>query len=292
MKQREKNANRIARNLRANQRQTMKEIDSQINEFYGRYADKEGISIAEAKKRATKLDIKKYESKAKRYVKMSKSKDPEVRAKAFTPTANEEMRIYNMTMRVSRLELLKANIRLDLLSMRSYEERKMYDFLANTATKEFERQAGILGKSAQLNANKMQSIVNSSFLTATWSERLWNNNEALRLELNRLLNNNIVMGRGARFQARELRKVFDASIDNSERLLRTEMARVETDVFMETAKRYGIEKYEWIAEPTACPECADLDGEVFDISGGRWGKNLVPLHPNCMCALAFVYEEE
>ena len=140
MKEREKSANKIARKLKANQQQVIDDIDSQINEFYGRYADKEGITMKEAKKRAAKADIKKYESKAKKYVRWSKSKDESQRMRAFTKTANEEMRLYNMTMRVNRLELLKANIYLDLLSMASYEERMLYDFLLNTASKEYERQ--------------------------------------------------------------------------------------------------------------------------------------------------------
>src|SRR5690625_2470935 len=139
MKEREKSANKIARKLKANQQQVIGDIDSQINEFYGRYAGVEGITMSEARKRATKADIKKYESKAKKYVAMSKSKDEATRLKAFTKTANEEMRLYNMSMRVNRLELLKANVRLDLLSMASYEERQLYDFLLNTATKEYER---------------------------------------------------------------------------------------------------------------------------------------------------------
>ena len=69
-----------------------KEIDS----FYGKYAAKEGITLAEAKKRVSQLDIAAYERKAKRYV---KDKD-------FSDKANEEMRLYNATMKINRLELL------------------------------------------------------------------------------------------------------------------------------------------------------------------------------------------
>lgn len=292
MKNREKDAMKLAQRLKTNQQQTMNEIDTQINEFYGRYAGIEGITVAEARKRVTQADIKKYEAKAKKYVKDSKSSDESVRMKSFTKAANDEMRLYNLTMRVNRLELLKANVHLDLLSMRSYEERQMYDFLLHTATKEFERQAGILGGSVGANAKKLQSIVNSSFLTATWSERLWNNQEALRLELNRLLNNNIVMGRGARVQARELRKTFDVSIYNSERLLITETARVQTDVFLDSMKQMRFKKYTYIAEPTACPICAALDGRVFDIKDAQIGVNIPPIHGYCMCATSNVYEEE
>ena len=36
------------------------EIEKEINGFYGKYARKEGITMAEAKKRAAKLDIEAY----------------------------------------------------------------------------------------------------------------------------------------------------------------------------------------------------------------------------------------
>ena len=77
-----------------------KEIDA----FYGRYADKEQITLAEAKRRVSKLDIAAYQRKAKRYV----------ADKDFSKQANEEMRLYNLTMKVNRLEMLKANIGLEL----------------------------------------------------------------------------------------------------------------------------------------------------------------------------------
>ena len=80
------------------------DVQKEIDSFYAKYAKKEGISIAEAKKRASKLDIEEYARKAKKYV---KSKD-------FSKEANEDMRLYNMTMKVNRLELLKAKIALNL----------------------------------------------------------------------------------------------------------------------------------------------------------------------------------
>ena len=79
-----------------------KEIDA----FYGRYAQKENITIAEAKKRVSKLDIEAYERKARRYVK----------EKDFSKEANEEMRLYNTTMKINRLEMLKANIGLEMIA--------------------------------------------------------------------------------------------------------------------------------------------------------------------------------
>ena len=73
----------------------MDNIQKEINGFYARYASKEGISLADAKKRVSQLDIEAYGRKAKKYVE----------DKSFTKVANEEMRLYNATMKINRLEM-------------------------------------------------------------------------------------------------------------------------------------------------------------------------------------------
>ena len=62
-------------------------------------------TLAEAKKRVSELDIKAYERKAEKYV----------RDKDFSEETNAEMRLYNATMKINRLEMLKANIGLELV---------------------------------------------------------------------------------------------------------------------------------------------------------------------------------
>src|SRR5690606_22485740 len=185
---------KLAKRIRQNQIRALEEIQQQIDAFYGRYASREGITMAEARKRATKLDMEKYAKKAKRYVK----------ERNFTRRANEEMRIYNLTMKVNRLELLKLNIELELIAAISDEERTLFQALTENARAEYERQAGILGATIQANEKSIATIVNASFLTATWSDRLWDNQDALRSELDRLLNRGIVQGINPRQLAREL----------------------------------------------------------------------------------------
>lgn len=105
--------------------------DKEINAFYSKYAAKEGITMAEAKKRADKLDMEAYERKAKQYVK----------EKNFTDKANAEMRLYNLTMKVNRLELLKANIGLKMASGFSDLEKHFDQALTERTQAEIKRQA-------------------------------------------------------------------------------------------------------------------------------------------------------
>ena len=90
---RDRELNHIKRNIRADKkgmvelrksyRVAIDNINDEIERFYGRYAESVGITIEEATKRVSKLDIKRYEKKAKKYVK----------EKDFTPTANREMQL-------------------------------------------------------------------------------------------------------------------------------------------------------------------------------------------------------
>lgn len=153
------------------------QIQKEIDGFYAKYATKEGISLAEAKRRVSKLDIEEYGRKAAKYVK----------EKDFSDQANEEMRLYNATMKINRLELLKANIGLEMVS--GFDELQKYfdQTLTQQTIEEFRRQAGILGNSVQENGKMARAIVDASFHNATYSDRIWMYQDMLKAELDKLL---------------------------------------------------------------------------------------------------------
>lgn len=256
------------------------EIEKEINGFYGKYARKEGITMAEAKKRAAKLDIEAYGRKAAKYVK----------EKNFSKQANAEMRLYNLTMKVNRLELLKAQIGLEMVA--GFDElQKYYDEkLTDRTIAEFERQAGILGKTIQDNAKAANAIVNASFHNATYSDRIWMYQNMLKNELSSLLQTGLIQGQHPRKLATHLRKRFGVSQSNAERLLITEMARVQTEAQKQSFERNGFEEYTFLALGTACPICRVLDGKHFKVSKMMSGTNAPPMHPNCRCSVA-AYED-
>ena len=256
------------------------EIEKEINGFYGKYARKEGITMAEAKKRAAKLDIEAYGRKAAKYVK----------EKNFSKQANEEMRLYNLTMKVNRLELLKAQIGLEMVA--GFDElQKYYDEkLTDRTIAEFERQAGILGKTIQDNAKAANAIVNASFHNATFSDRIWMYQDMLKNELSSLLQTGLIQGQNPRRLATHLRKRFDVSQSNAERLMITELARVQTEAQKQSFERNGFEEYTFLALGTACPICRALDGKHFKVSKMMSGTNAPPVHPRCRCSVA-AYED-
>lgn len=256
----------------------MDSVEKEIESFFTRYASKEGITMSEAKKKVSNIDIKAYQRKAKKYVK----------EKNFSDEANEQMRLYNLAMKVNRLELLKTNIGLELVA--GHDELKSYtgDKLEGAYLEEIKRNASILGDTVIDNAKTAKAVADSSFKNATFSERIWVNQDQLKNSLSSVLSNALIQGKNPREFIPLIRKKFDVSRCNAERLLRTEIARVQTQAQAESYEANGIDEYEYIAcgLKDVCPLCKEMDGKTFKLKDMEIGENAPPMHPNCHCATA------
>ena len=273
--------------LRAIYQNMLDAAQKEIDAFYGRYADKEQITLAEAKRRVSKLDIAAYQRKAKRYV----------ADKDFGKQANEEMRLYNLTMKVNRLEMLKANIGLELVAGHNEQEQFMAKILRGRTEKELQRQAGILGKTVRNNAKLAETIPNASFHGATFSERIWGNQAQMKADLSKLLQQGLIQGKNPRALSKDLRKYYigdgkdGGAAYAAERLMRTELARVQTEAQRQSFLANGFEEYTFHVNRGCCSACADLDGKHFKIKDMMPGKNAPPMHPNCRCSVS-AYEDD
>lgn len=256
------------------------DIQTQINSFYGKYATKEGISLAEAKKRVKQLDIEAYERKAKRYVK----------EKDFSAKANEEMRLYNATMKINRLEMLKANIGLETIAGHDELDKFMSKILRGRTEAELKRQAGILGKTIHGNAKLAHAIPNASFHSATFSDRIWQYQDIMKADLEKLLTKGLIQGKNARALTADLRKYLIGDKEgkgatyNVERLMRTELARVQTEAQKQSYIRNGFSQYQFHVNGGCCDICEGLKGKVFDVAKLMPGENAPPMHPHCRCS--------
>ena len=257
-------------------------IQKEIESFYAKYAATEGITLAEAKKRVAKHDVKAFERKAARYVK----------EKDFSAKANEELKLYNATMKINRLEMLKANIGLETIAGHEELEKFMAGILKDRTMDELTRQAGILGKTVRNNAAKAHAIVNGSFHNGTFSDRIWQYQDLMRQDLGKLLQQGLIQGKGARALTKDLRKYLvgdkqgKGATYNVERLLRTELARVQTEAQKQSFIRNGFTHYEFIVNGGCCPVCQALSGKHFEVAKMMPGENAPPLHPHCRCSTA------
>lgn len=273
------------------------QLDERINAFYSRYATAEGIDMATAQQKVSKADIKAYSERAKQYVeaaaRMRKAQDEgnfalaeQLKRYVFSDEANEAMRLYNATMKINRLEMLKSQMGLDMVETFNGIQQDLGEGLDARTLEELERQAGILGETVTTTRHRIDAIVNASFNNATWSQRIWMYQTQMRDALGTLLTDGIIQGRNPVDLARDLRKIVGGSVKNTERLLRTEMARVQTAAQENAYKEGGFEQYIFLALGTACPICRALDEQVFDIKLLDNNQFAPPVHPNCRCSTA------
>ena len=251
-------------------------IETLINSFFQKYAKAEGITMAEALQKVAQMDVQAFQTKAKQYV----------QSRNFSKQANAELRLYNATMKINRLELLKANIGLEMIDSFNQMQGQFDANLLKRAADEFSRQAGILGMGVDKAPKMARAIVNASFHNADFSTRIWANQGQLRNELSILLSNGIVQGIHSRELAKQIEKKFGVSKSNAERLMRTEMARVQIAAQEESYKANGYDQYVFLAIGTACPGCLALNEQHFNVSEMQSGENAPPMHPNCRCSTA------
>ena len=267
---------------------SMQHITDEVDAFYLRYANRNGVSIKEARKRADTMDVTDYFQKAYEAV----------RDKDFSDEAEEWLRVYNLKMSTSRLELEKAKINLELLKMYSEIENITNEQLEQARLAEidrqtdliakYEEQAGILGNSVGKPTDRLKGVVNADFYGANFSERIWSRNghyASLRKELFKSLNNLSVDMNGYRKERNRLMKVFDTSKYESMRLIRTEHQRVNMKVQHEMAVANEFTHYTYVAEAGACEHCARLAGKSFKMEDYEAGVTAPLLHPNCRCSV-------
>jgi len=245
-----------------------------------------------SKNKVTNADIKAYEREAKALVKYANKLREElgktVGRNDFTAQANERMKIYNATMRINRLEYLKAEVALSLTKAGVEVDSDLQKQLNQQYIYEKVRQAGILGASVAAvykatKADKIFKIVSAQINGATFSDRIWQNTDELKARLDVLLTNNVLQGQNANVAARKLRDLVTGSFkDNAkyvtERLARTELTRIIGQAQKESYLENGIEYVKWIAESSACDFCEDI------AHGGKGGDGVyrldkIPAYP-------------
>jgi SPP1 gp7 family putative phage head morphogenesis protein len=264
--------------LDASFRHYLNEIESKINNYYLRYANREGISIQEARKRADAMDVQSFATRARKAV----------QDKDFSHKTNEWLKVYNLKMRVSREELLKYNIQLELYKLNKEQEHIITTGMDEEYRKEIERQTGILGNSVPSNiGERVEDLIDADFYGNSFSEKIWGANGKYDLIERKVFETlGDIQGNIGDYRSgvAKLMETFDVSKSDAYRLMRTEARRMNATASMDMYKEEGFTHYIYTAEPDACLICASLDNTAIPIGEEVPGYNYPTMHPNCRCS--------
>lgn len=278
-------------------------INQQIAAEISSLAERNNVGLELAKKQVTQMDVQAYSSKAKKLVEQAAKMRKEghhVTYKDYSDAVNQELRVYNTTMRVNRLEYLRANIALEVarasLNVASITGNTLVDrYIAET-----KRQSGILSISGKndsmLNNAAIQGVVTADVNGANWSSRLWANQVGLRASLEQVLATGL-----AHFDIKRMQSLMTNTVHNwryvADRLLNTEVSRVLYMAQWGSIKKAGYRFVKWINEPKACLLCSAIGRADNGYGSGIYEYDKVPsipaqTHPNCRCAISAYWVDD
>lgn len=287
------------------------EFGKLLETYYNQAIDDINDSIEKELNRVGKdqvmqMDVKAYETKAKSIVaeaEKMRANGQKVTYADFSDQVNQRLKVYNATMRINRLEHLKSEVGLDMLRAGIKVDSSLRDKLSGDYQKEVIRQAGIMMDSAQRSpwtGKDAAKILMAQTNGATFSQRLWADQDALKAKLDQVLSVGMIQGQNPRKMAVRLREQVKTAVGNqryvTERLARTESARIQTNVQLESIKKHGYNYVQWIAEPKACPACRAIASRDSGYGEGVYKVAKVPkipddTHPNCRCSISETWVE-
>lgn len=216
----------------------------------------------------------------------------------FSDDVNRRLKLYNATMQINQLELLKSTMGVHLVDLGMETQTSIGDKLYGDYLKERKRQAGILGMAANARSQRVTTAtldsIPSSIAGAEFSKRVWSNVDLLKANLDGILATGFVRGDGIQDMTRYIKKrVGDTMKTGSyaaERLARTESARVQFEAQKESLKDNDYKHCKWYAEPGACNTCKDY---ASGSSSKKYPEGVydvddvpdIPVHPNCRCSI-------
>lgn len=137
----------------------------------------------------------------------------------------------------------------------------------------------------------IDSAVNSKLKDEMFSDRIWEN----KADIIDKLHSGIVDAMQGKTTidklGRNIKETFNVSAYESQRLVNTENARIQSQASIEIAKNTGIGKHMWSATLDAhtCDECGENDGKIWNIDDESAPEQ--PLHSNDRCCWINIVDE-
>lgn len=192
----------------------------------------------------------------------------------------------------------KSNILSDLNSklkdmtkdMGDTEVNQVTDILKKNYTDTYYKNAYVIDSGINVNLKfnmlkkeHVDAAVNNPIEGEIFSSRIWQNKVAVADKVKQgivdAMNGDTTIDK----LGKNIRTTFNIGAYESQRLVRTENARVQSAAIDDIGKSSGCNKQMYCAtlEGNTCAECAEYDGKYYDIDDDS--KPDIPLHPNCRC---------
>lgn len=289
----EKQGLQVAKELQTNYKRCIKEIETKINLFYGKYASKEGMTLEEAKQLLNRRELKEFKSYINEHIKLAKQQN-------LSDTEIKQLKILKAKAKISRLQELQTNIKLELDNLTQQSQDKIEEFLKNTyedgyykTMYDVDKFKGFSSSFSGLNDLAVEKAISTKYLGANYSQRLWQNENNLMTTLNQEIPRGLTLGYNPRKLADLVSTKLGTNYNNTVRLIRTEYNHILNDATYQGYIEAGIDRYEILAtlDSRTSDICQSMDGTIVPIKEKEVGVNYPPFHPNCRTTTVPYFED-
>jgi len=295
--QNEKLALQYEKDLKKAYQATIKQITKEIEAFYGRYAKENQITLLEARKRLTPKELLDFNQHAKIYL----DEVERLGDKAFTAEYKAYLKELSGRAYVSRIEELITNIRHNIETLSTGYNIGLGQILTEAYQDGFyrtmfdiQKQAGFGISFTTPGGKQLEMAIRERWMGQNYSDRIWADKNKLIIQLEQMLSQEFVRGRGPREVAKDFSDKMQTSYYNAQRLIRTELNYISNKGSMKAYEESGVvEKYQYLAtlDSRTSDICRELDGKIFELKEAKVGVNLPPLHPHCRSTTIPYFED-
>lgn len=288
-------ADEYAKELRKEYDRAIRSIQRDIEVFYQRYADNNGIvDLAEAKRQLNAKELQEFRWTLEEFT--AKAKD-NVDGRWTKQLDNAYFRI-----RVSRFEALQMLINQQVEMLAGRKQQGTGELLGSVYTDTYYRTlfeiqlgTGIGISFAHVGQQGLETVLKAKLDGQNWSERIWNDKAMLKQELYTKLSQAFIRGDSIDRTTQELAKRMDVSYSRAYRLVQTETAFfVEQATMNSYSESSVVDRYEYLAvlDNRTSDICRAMDGKIFKITEKEVGVNCPPLHCHCRSTTVPYFDDE
>lgn len=266
------------------------ELEAQIARWYQRFADSNGISLAQAKQWLKGQDLAEFKWDVKEYIKYGKEN-------AINGAWMQELENASSKFHISRLEALQIQTQNSLETMFAQQMGTMKKALSDVYASGYYHTAyavqqgfGLGWDIAGLDQAQIEKVLSKPWAVDgyNFSARIWNSKTKLIGEVHNELSKNLLTGADPQKAIDSLAKKMGTSKSNAGRLVMTEQAYFSSAAQKDCFNDLDVEEYEIVAtlDSHTSDICRSLDGKVFKMSDYKPGATAPPFHVYCRSTTA------
>jgi SPP1 gp7 family putative phage head morphogenesis protein len=266
------------------------ELKAQIARWYQRFADSNGISLAQAKQWLKGQDLAEFKWGVKEYIKYGKEN-------AINGAWMQELENASSKFHISRLEALQIQTQNSLETMFAQQMGTMKKALSDAYASGYYHTAytvqqgfGLGWDIAGLDQAQIEKVLSKPWAVDgyNFSTRIWNSKTKLIGEVHNELSKNLLTGADPQKAIDSLAKKMGTSKSNAGRLVMTEQAYFSSAAQKDCFNDLDVEEYEIVAtlDSHTSDICRSLDGKVFKMSDYKPGVTAPPFHVYCRSTTA------